>query len=130
MLGLAILCLVFVVMFTIAAIIIFNEGSLIGAIIAALAAIALGAATIWLANASGHGHLLGPTDLKINEVYETLGAIPEVIDEVLYVNYVTLRERDGDIRAFQLRRQLPPIFKVIRVSPDSVLYRPYPTPEN
>lgn len=71
---------------------------------------------------SGYGHLLGSDNLKENEVYETVSAVSENPEDKVF--YVTLRERDGDIRAFVLEHEPPPVFKVVKTK-NGVEYRSY-----
>lgn len=122
MLGVAILSLVFVVVFTIAAILVFRSGNSGTGTLFLVVVMLLGFLTITMARNSYRGHHLTAINLNSNEIYETVGAVED--DSTFYV---TIRNRDGDARTFRLDTVPPPIFKVIRVSPDSVLYRPYPT---
>ena len=122
MLGMSILGLVSVVLSTIVAVFAFKDNHPGGGTALLFIVIMLGILTIVTARESYRGHHLTAISLSNNEIYETVGAAED--DSTFYV---TLREHDKDIRTFQLGVIPPPIFKVIRISHDSVLYRPYPT---
>ena len=122
MLGLAILCLMLTVVFAIMVLSFSKKDSLGWGIFFAFMTIFMGTATIRVASALGYGHHLTAFDLNDNEIYEIVGA-----GESDGVFYVTLRDRDGDIRTFRLDVMPPPIFKMIRIDFDTVKFRPYPT---
>ena len=84
--------------------------------------LAASAISITTARQSGYGHLLGSDNLKENEVYETVSAISENPENGVF--YVTLRERDGDIRAFVLKHEPPLVFKVVKTK-NGFTYQPY-----
>ena len=84
--------------------------------------LAASATSITTARKSGYGHLLDSDNLKENEIYETVSTVSENPENEVF--YVALRERDGDIRAFVLKHEPPPVFKVVKTE-NGVEYRPY-----